>query len=145
MPSIDEIKNRKFCKFHQIVGHSTNNYVRFRDLIHKAIKDRRLKFEEKSNLIKVDTKPFDIDSNYVEPVTLLIGMVGLDDREFDERKLQDDMTLDLFKNTERPIYPKLRDDSLDAFLKQRDGNANVAMCPRCNVVFDINAVIAYEK
>ena len=110
MPSIDEIKNRKFCKFHQIVGHSTNNYVRFRDLIHKAIKDRRLKFEEKSNLIKVDTKPFDIDSNYVEPVTLLIGMVGLDDREFDERKLQDDMTLDLFKNTERPIYPKPRDD-----------------------------------
>ena len=48
MPSAEEIKNRKFCKYHQIIGHSTNNCVRFRDLIQKAIKDGRLKFEEKS-------------------------------------------------------------------------------------------------
>ena len=34
---------------------------------------------------------------------------------------------------------------LDFFLKERDGNANVAMCPHYNVVFDKNAMITYEK
>ena len=78
MPSVNEIKNKKFCKFHQIASHSTNNCMHFRDLIQKAIQDGRLKFEEKSAPMKVDTKPFDVDSNYVEPITLPIGMVSLD-------------------------------------------------------------------
>ena len=129
MPSIDEIKNRKFCKFHQIVGHSTNNCVCFKDLIQKATKDERLKFEEKSTLMKVDTEPFDVNSNYVKLVTLPIGMIGFDSQEVDERKIQDDMSLDLFKNTKRAIYPKPREDLLDFLLKPRDGNAIVAMCP----------------
>ena len=33
MPSAKEIKNRNFCKYHQIMEHSTNNCVHFRDLI----------------------------------------------------------------------------------------------------------------
>ena len=33
MPSINELKSQKFCNFHQIVRHSTNNCVHFRDLI----------------------------------------------------------------------------------------------------------------
>ena len=111
--SIEEIKSRKFCKFHEIVGHSTNNYVHFKDSIQKVIKDGRLKFEEKSNPMKVDTKPFDIDSNYFELVTTPIGMVGLGSQEFDERKLQDGMSLDFFKNTKRPIYPKLGENLLE--------------------------------
>ena len=36
MPFIREVKNRKFCKFHQIVGYSTNSCVCFKDLIQKA-------------------------------------------------------------------------------------------------------------
>ena len=45
MPSVEEIKNKKYCKYHQIVVHSTNNSICFRDLIQKAIKEGRLKFE----------------------------------------------------------------------------------------------------
>ena len=95
--------------------------------------------------MKVDTDPFDINFNYVETVTLLIGMVGLHSQEVDERKIQDDISLDLFENTKRPICPKLGEDLLDFFLKQRHGNANVAMGPRYNAIFDKNAAIAYEK
>ena len=86
MPSICEIKNRKFCKFHQIVGHSTNNCVHFRDLIQKAIKYGRLKFEEKANPMKVDIEWFEEDSNYVKPISLLINMVGVNEQEVHERK-----------------------------------------------------------
>ena len=39
MPLVEEIKNQKFCKYHQIIGHSTNNCIRFKDLIQKAIKE----------------------------------------------------------------------------------------------------------
>ena len=55
------------------------------------------------------------------------------------------MSLDLFENTERPIYPKLKEDLLDFLHKQRDGNANVAMCLRYNAVFDRNEATMYEK
>ena len=33
MPSINELKGQKFCIIHQMVRHSTNNCVHFRDLI----------------------------------------------------------------------------------------------------------------
>ena len=145
MPSIDEIKNKKFCKFHRIVDHFTNNCVHFRDLIQKAIKDRRLKFKEKSAPMKVDTESFDANSNYVELVTLPIGMDGFHNQEADERKLQDDLSLNLFENTKKPIYPKLREDLLDFLFNQRDGNANVAMCPHCIVVLNRNVAIIYGK
>ena len=95
--------------------------------------------------MKVDTKPFDVNSNYVEPVTLPIGMVGLDSHDIDERQLQDDMSLDLVESTERSIYPKPREDLLDFLLKQGDGNANVAMCLCCNAIFYRKAAMAYEK
>ena len=117
----------------------------FQDLIQKAIKDRRLKFKEKSAPMKVDTESFDANSNYVELVTLPIGMDGFHNQEADERKLQDDLSLNLFENTEKPIYPKLREDLLDFLFNQRDGNANVTLCPHCNVVLNRNATIIYGK
>ena len=88
MPFIGEIRNRNFCKFHQIVDHSSNNCVHFRDLIQKAIKDRRLKFEKKANPKKVDIESFEVDSNYVELVSLPINMVGINEQEVDKRKPQ---------------------------------------------------------
>ena len=42
------------------MGHTTNNCVRFKDLIQKAIKEGRLKFEEKEATMKVDTNPFEV-------------------------------------------------------------------------------------
>ena len=113
MPFIGEIRNRNFCKFHQIVDHSSNNCVHFRDLIQKAIKDRRLKFEKKANPKKVDIESFEVDSNYLELVSLPINMVGVNEQEVDKRNLQSNTSLDLFESTKKPIYPKLREDLLD--------------------------------
>ena len=33
MPSVKEIKIKKFCKYHKIIRHSTNHCIRFRDSI----------------------------------------------------------------------------------------------------------------
>ncbi|XP_057452179.1 uncharacterized protein LOC130743999 [Lotus japonicus] len=41
----DQRKGKKFCKFHNVFSHWTNNCVRFRDLVQTAIKEGRLKFE----------------------------------------------------------------------------------------------------
>ena len=77
MPTTDEIKNKKICKFHQVFSDTANNCVCFRDLIQKAIEEGGLKFEDKTTM-KVDTKPFAADSNYVEPFNLSINMVEVD-------------------------------------------------------------------
>ena len=141
MPSAEEIKNRKFCKYHQIIGHSTNNCVRFRDLIQKAIKDGRLKFEEKSqSSMTVDVNPFEMNSAYVEPVHLSINVAGIEAEE----EAKEAMELDAFENMEKPIYPKAGEDLLDFLLKQRDAGANVAICPRCSAVFDKTAAKAFQ-
>ena len=33
IPSVEEIKNKTYCRYHHKFGHSTNNCIRFRDLI----------------------------------------------------------------------------------------------------------------
>lgn len=60
LPPLNEVKGQKFCKFHQMIGHTTNNCVCLRDLIQKAIKEGRLKFEEKGTTMKVDVDPFKV-------------------------------------------------------------------------------------
>ena len=76
MASREEIKGKKFCKFHLIPGHSTNNCAHFTDLIQKAIKGGRLKFEEKhaSNMV-VNDHPFPMNLAYVEPNLMPINVV----------------------------------------------------------------------
>ena len=70
MPSVEEIENRKFCKYHQIIGHYTNNCVCFRDLIQNAIREGRLKFEEKQSTMTVNFNPFEMNSAFAEPIDI---------------------------------------------------------------------------
>ena len=144
MPSVQEMKNLKFCKYHQIVGHLTNNCVRFRDLIQKATKEGRLKFEEKpQSTMTVDVNPFEIDSTFVKLVFMSINAMGFD--EDVEEKMKEDMKPNAFENTEKPIYPKAREDLLNFLLKQRDTNANVTICPRYSGMFDKNAAKIFKN
>lgn len=43
----EEIKDQKYYKYHNTFGHLMNECVRFRDLIQKALLDRRLKFSQR--------------------------------------------------------------------------------------------------
>ncbi|RYR46320.1 hypothetical protein Ahy_A07g032060 [Arachis hypogaea] len=67
LPSVKNLKGKSFCKFHQAISHSTNNFVCFRDLIQEEIMERRLKFDEGKKDMKVDIDPFDSTANFVEP------------------------------------------------------------------------------
>ena len=72
-----------------------------------------------------------------------INAVGFE--EDAKEKMKEEMMLDTFENAERPIYPKAGEDLLVFLLKQRNVNANMAICPRCSVVFDKEAVKAFEE
>jgi hypothetical protein len=54
VPSVDELKRRAYCKWHNSFSHATNDCNVFRRQIQSAINEGRLKFQE----MQVDTEPF---------------------------------------------------------------------------------------
>ena len=91
----------------------------------------------------VDINPLEMNSAFVEPIFMSINAVGFDENA--KEKMKEDMELDAFENMEKLKYPKVREDLLDFLLKQRDANANVAICRRCSAVFDKNAARTFEE
>lgn len=59
LPSVEQIKGKLFCKFHNSWKHSTNNCVIFRDIVQDLIDQGKLKFLDMvAPTMKVDTDPF---------------------------------------------------------------------------------------
>ena len=61
----DQLKNKKFCKFHNATSHSTNECRVFGQHIQRAIQQGRLKFDTPRKM-KVDDNPFPGDQNVVD-------------------------------------------------------------------------------
>ena len=61
----DQLKNKKFCKFHNATSHFTNECRVFRQHIQRAIQQGRLKFDTPQKM-KVDDNPFLGDQNMVD-------------------------------------------------------------------------------
>ncbi|CAL9018937.1 unnamed protein product, partial [Prunus brigantina] len=57
IPKPEELKGKKFCKYHSSWSHNTNNCVVLRDVIQKLIDEKKLQFPEKAAM-QVDSKPF---------------------------------------------------------------------------------------
>ena len=60
----DQLKNKKFYKFHNTTSHSTNECRIFRQYIQRAIQQGKLKFDTPQNM-KVDDNPFPKEHNMV--------------------------------------------------------------------------------
>ena len=59
IPSAEELKGKKYCKFHNITNHSTNECRIFRFHIQKAIEQGKIKFEPaKKPMMDIDKHPF---------------------------------------------------------------------------------------
>ena len=67
----DQLKNKKFCKFHNTTSHSTNECRIFWQHIQRAIQQGKLNFDTPRKM-KVDNNPFPKDQNMVD-ATLLKG------------------------------------------------------------------------
>ena len=65
MLALDQLKNKKFCKFHNATSHSTNECRIFRQHIQRAIQQGRLKFDTPRKM-KVDDNPFLGEQNMVD-------------------------------------------------------------------------------
>ena len=61
----DQLKNKKFCKYHNTTSHTTNDCRIFRQHIQRAIQQGKLKFDT-TRKIKVDDNPFPKDQNMVD-------------------------------------------------------------------------------
>ena len=61
----EQLKNKKFCKFHNATSHSTNECRIFRQHIQRAIQQGRLKFDTPQKM-KFDDNPFPGDQNMVD-------------------------------------------------------------------------------
>ena len=62
IPLAEEIKGRKYFKWHYLWTHTTNNCIVFRNAIQKAIKDDRLKLAQNEDMT-VDTNLFGMSIN----------------------------------------------------------------------------------
>jgi hypothetical protein len=63
IPSMDELKRRAYCKWHNSFSHATNDCNVFRRHIQSAINEGRLTFQE----MQVDIQPFLV--NTIEPTS----------------------------------------------------------------------------
>jgi hypothetical protein len=57
MPSVDELKRRAYCKWHNSFSHANNDCNVFRRQVQSAINEGRLKFQK----MQVDTEPFSMN------------------------------------------------------------------------------------
>ena len=58
IPSEDELKNIKYCKWHNATSHDTNECKVFRQQIQMAFEQGRLKLEAPKKMMKIDGHPF---------------------------------------------------------------------------------------
>ena len=58
IPTDQELKNIKYCKWHNATSHDTNECKVFRQQIQSAIEQGRLKFETPKKPMKIDGHPF---------------------------------------------------------------------------------------
>ena len=58
IPSEDELKNIKYCKWHNAMSHDTNECKVFRQQIQMAFEQGRLKFEAPKKMMRIDRHPF---------------------------------------------------------------------------------------
>src|SRR6185503_11783006 len=58
IPSEDELKNIKYCKWHNATSHDTNECKVFRQHIQMSFEQGRLKFEALKKTMKIDRHPF---------------------------------------------------------------------------------------
>jgi len=61
----EELKHKKFCKYHNATSHGTNDYRIFQQHIQRAIQLEKLKFDT-ANKMKVDENPFPKGQNMVD-------------------------------------------------------------------------------
>ena len=58
IPSDEELKNMKYCKWHNATSHDTNECKVFRQQIQLAFEHGRLKFKAPKRTMKIDQHPF---------------------------------------------------------------------------------------
>lgn len=113
-------------------------------MIQKTIDEEMLKFEEKP--MQVDTNPFQVQANYVEPVKILMvrALIGTSKLEtlFSEDEVN--QALEKFEKEEEYVFPYTGDMLLEFLTKKHKAGKEVMICPWFSVVLDKTTTMAFE-
>lgn len=66
IPSAEEHKKKKYCKFHNSISNDTKDCKFFGQQVQSTINQGRIKFEETKKSMKIDGHPFPTDTNMIE-------------------------------------------------------------------------------
>lgn len=69
MSPLEQRNKRGFCKYPNFLGHKTSQYFLFRDPVHNALNDGRLKFSKGNPPMNIDSDPLQVEEDrYVKPL-----------------------------------------------------------------------------
>ena len=66
---VEELKRKRYCKWHNSISHHTNDCKVFREQIQLAIEQGHIKLDTSKKPMKVDGHPFLVNMVDVAPVT----------------------------------------------------------------------------
>ena len=69
IPSAEELKKKRYCKWHNSISHHTNDCKVFHQQIQSAIEQGRIKLDTSKKPMKVDGHPFSVNVVDVAPTT----------------------------------------------------------------------------
>jgi hypothetical protein len=112
------------------------------DLIQRAIKDGRLKFEAAKAPMKVDADPLAVEANMVEPEAFKTNMVNV---SRPNAYLNSRYRIEQFDSFYKEIYPYKGEPLIDFLWRNKEEGNNIALCPRCSDGFDQDAAETFER
>ena len=116
-------------------------------MIQKAIKEGRLKFEDKKGNMKVDANPFEVSSSFAEPalISTNVAEIRINPSSESRQRWADEVKIDHFEAVEKPIFPIAGESLIEFLSRQCNAKGDVSLCPSCSAVYDGNAVKEYEQ
>lgn len=128
VPPLEQRKKRRFCKYHNSLGHNTSQCFIFRDLVQNALNEGILKFTKGKAPTKIDCDPLQVvDASYVE--LAVVNMV----------EITEDFNMDEFEESENQIeviFSKAGESLMGFLYRCQDDDSEVMLFPRCGAVFD---------
>jgi len=83
IPPLEQRKNRRYCKYHNFLGHKTSHCLLLRDLVQKGLNEGKMRFGDKAKpqMQEVGDPLKDVDAMYTKVARCNVVVIIADDVE----------------------------------------------------------------